>query len=101
MTHTTKTTLRTTILIGLAAATLIGPAQARGFGGFHSGFGGRGIAVGERYPGWHDHGGFGHGWGHRGFGWGIGTIGFGSYGFCYTKRFIDPFGNIVLRRVCE
>ena len=101
----TRTVLRTTLLIAFAATSIAGPAQARGFGGggFHgSGFAGRGIARGEPNPGI-PNGGFHHGggWGHHGYGWGFGTIGFAPYGFCVTKRFIDPFGNLVLRRVCD
>ena len=105
-----KTVLRTTLVLSLAATTLVGTAEARGFGGggfhgggFHGGgFGGRGIAVGEPNPGIPHNGGFHHhgGWGH-GFGWrGVGYTPFYSYG-CAYRRVFDDFGNIVIRRVCN
>lgn len=79
------TTIKTTMMAGLALATLaagLSGADARGFGGGgHGGFGGRGIAVGERYPGGHGgHGGWGHRGGFYGFGYPVGGYVASSYG---------------------
>ena len=103
-----KTVLRTTLVLSLATTTLVGTAEARGFGGggfhgggFHGGgFGGRGIAVGEPNPGIPHNGGFHHhgGWGH-GFGWR--GVGFTPFYGCAYRRVLDDFGNIVIRRVCD
>ena len=82
-----KTSLRVSLLgsclLGLAVCA--SGAEARGFGGFHGGFHGH-------HGHWHH-----HGWGH-GFGWrGVGLYDDG----CYDRRFIDAYGRIVVRRVCE
>lgn len=39
------------------------------------------------------------GWGHHGWGWGGGYYG-GDYGGCYIKRYVDDYGDVVVRKVC-
>lgn len=80
-----KTVLRATLLLGFAATLLTGTAEARGFGGFRGGgFHGGGF-----------HGGFHHRqFRHR-------FVGFGSFGGCRPRRFVDAFGRVVVRRFCD
>ena len=60
-------------------------------------FGGGGHFGGGHFGGGH-WGGHGGGWGHHG-GWGYGPR-FVYGGDCYLKRYINSWGEIVVRRVC-
>lgn len=73
---------------GATAASAHGPGHGHGHGHFGHGHFGHG----------HGHWGHGHGHGHFG-GWGYSTVLYG--GHCHTRRWINPFGEVVLRRVCH
>ncbi|OHV05101.1 hypothetical protein BK022_27360 [Methylorubrum extorquens] len=76
-------------LLVVAALSTFGAtaASAHGHGHGHGHFG-------------HGHGHWGHGHGHGHFGpWGHATVYYG--GHCHTRRWVDDFGDVVVRRVCH
>ncbi|MCW2286788.1 hypothetical protein M2323_004570 [Rhodoblastus acidophilus] len=76
-----------------AAGAVLSPTGALAWGPHGGGhWGGHG--------GWGHHGGWHHGgWGHR---WGYGPrfVYGGVYGGCFLKRYVNDWGEIVVRRVC-
>ncbi|GLS47080.1 hypothetical protein [Methylobacterium brachythecii] len=82
-------------VLALGAVVSTG-ASAKGFGGGH--FGG-GFGHG------HGHFGGGHwgGHGHRGWGGGWGGVSYAPvyYGGCRVRRFVDVYGDLVVRRICD
>ncbi|MEE7459814.1 hypothetical protein MPAR168_23415 [Methylorubrum populi] len=62
-------------------------ASAHGHGHGHFGHG-------------HGHGHWGHGHGHGHFGhWGRAAVYYG--GHCHTRRWVNDFGDVMVRRVCH
>ena len=70
-------------------------ASAHGHGHFGHGHFGHGHFGHGHFGHGHGHWGHGHGHGH----WGYGTVYYG--GHCHTRRWVDDFGDVVVRRVCH
>lgn len=89
-------------IAALGAITLAAP-EAMAWGGHHHGGGGHhhGGSFGRHggFGGHHHHGGWGHH--HRHYHWGYRprVYAYGG-GYCRWKRYVDYYGQIVVRRVC-